>query len=91
VIVQSNAFNASRIRTIVPMVVTSDLRLLDAPGNVLGNVLLPARASGLPRDSVANVSQVVTFDREALGEHAGSLDVATMREVGRGLRLVMQL
>ena len=87
VIVQADAFNASRIRTVLAVVVTSNLRLLDAPGNVL----LPARGAGLPRDSVANVSQVVTLDRETLAARAGALDSATMSAIGRGLRLVLQL
>jgi mRNA interferase MazF len=87
VIVQANAFNESRIRTVIAVVVTSNLRLLDAPGNVL----LPARIAGLPKASVANVSQVVTVDREVLTGRAGTLDSATMTAVGRGLRLVLEL
>ena len=51
-VVQNDAFNRSRLRTIVVAVLTSNLRLLDAPGNVL----LPAKAAGLPRDSVVNVA-----------------------------------
>ena len=57
VIVSSNAFNRSRIRTVLAVVLTSNLRLSEAPGNVL----LAAAESGLPKDSVANVSQVVTL------------------------------
>ncbi len=87
VVVQSDAFNASRIHTVVAVVVTSNLRLLDAPGNVL----LPSSESGLPRDSVANVSQIVTVDRDVLAEPAGSLSSATMTAIGRGLRLVLHL
>lgn len=87
VIVQSDAFNASRIPTVIVVVITSNLRLLDAPGNVL----LPARMAGLPRDSVANVSQVVTLDREMLAVRSGTLDSATMTAIGRGLRLTLHL
>jgi mRNA interferase MazF len=87
VVVQSDAFNRSRIRTVVTVVVSSNLRLLDAPGNVV----LRLRASGLPRDSVANVSQIVTLDSDQLTERAGQLDAETMTAVGRGIRLVLGL
>ena len=87
VIVQSDAFNASRIRTTIALVVTSNLRLLDAPGNVL----LAASASGLPKDSVANVSQIITVDRDTLTERVASLDAATMTAIARGMRLVLNL
>jgi mRNA interferase MazF len=87
VVVQSDAFNRSRIRTIVALVVTSNLRLVDAPGNVLLN----ARAVGLPNDSVANVSQIVTLDRDALTERAGKVRGETMMAIDRGMRLVLEL
>jgi len=64
-----------------------NLRLLDAPGNVL----LPARASGLKKDSVANVSQVVTLDRDSFVKRAGRIDAAAMRDVDQGLRLALSL
>lgn len=86
-IIQNDAFNRSRIGTIVAVVLTSNLRLVDAPGNVL----LSARAAGLPKQSVANVSQVVTLDRSMLADRAGRLDAHTMREIDRGLRLVLSL
>jgi mRNA interferase MazF len=86
-VVQADAFNRSRIPTVIAVVLTSNIRLLDAPGNVL----VPARASGLPRDSVANVSQVVTVDRGDLHELSGRLDAATLRRVETGLRLVLDL
>ncbi len=86
-VVQSDAFNRSRIATLVALAVTSNLRLLDAPGNVL----LSARASGLPKDSVANVSQIVTLDRETLAQRAGQLDNVTMSAIGRGMRLVLDV
>jgi mRNA interferase MazF len=84
---QADAFNHSRIRTIVAIAVTSNLRLLDAPGNVL----LSSRASGLPKDAVANVSQIVTLDRDMLGERMRRLDSAVMTAIDRGLRLVLNL
>jgi mRNA interferase MazF len=86
-IVQDDAFNRSRIRTVIAVVVTSNLRLLDAPGNVL----LPAKTSGLPKDSVANVSQVITLDRDVLVEPVGKIMGRTLKEVENGLRLVLSL
>jgi mRNA interferase MazF len=84
---QSVEDHRSRIGTIVVLVVTSNMRLLDAPGNVL----LSARAAGLPRDSVANVSQIVTIDRTTLSERAGQLDGKTLTAISRGVRLVLDL
>lgn len=86
-VIQADAFNRSRIQTVVAVVLTSNVRLLDAPGNVL----VPAPASGLPRDSVANVSQLITVDRSDLQESAGGVDPATLRRVEAGLRLVLDL
>jgi mRNA interferase MazF len=73
IIIQSNAFNRSRIRTIVAVVLTSNLRLAEAPGNVL----IPATDSGLPKDSVANVSQIITLDRTFLTEKCGRMPTAS--------------
>ena len=86
-IVQDDAFNRSRIRTVVAVVLTSNLRLVDAPGNVL----IPAKASGLPKDSVVNVSQIVTIDRDFLSEPAGKLRGQLMKSVEDGLRLALSL
>ena len=86
-IVQSDAFNRSRLRTVIGVAITSNLRLVDAPGNVL----LSARATGLPRDSVANVAQVLTVDRDVLTARAGRVPKARMADVARGLRLVLDL
>jgi len=69
VVVQGDAFNRSALRTAVCVTLTSNLRWAEAPGNVL----LVARLTGLPRDSVANVSQVVTLDRSVLAERVGKL------------------
>ena len=87
VIVQSDAFNRSRLRTIIAVVLVTNLRLLEAPGNVL----VPAKASGLPKDSVANVSQVITLDRDFLLERAGRLRGQPMKDLEDGLRLVLGL
>lgn len=86
-IVQADAFNRSRIQTVLAVVLMSNLLLLDAPGNVL----VPKRASGLPRDSVANVSQLVTVDRDVLSARAGKLGSSVMSAVENGLRLVLDL
>jgi mRNA interferase MazF len=86
-VVQADSFNRSRIQTVIVVVVTGNLELADAPGNVL----LPARASGLPRDSVANVSQVLTVDRGYLTELAGTLPGRLQSAVNAGLRSVLQL
>src|SRR5579872_2497009 len=86
-IVQADSFNVSRIQTAVVAVITSNLELADAPGNVL----LPGRSSGLPRDSVVNVSQLLTVDRGSLTEHAGTLSSRLQWSVDEGLRKVLQL
>jgi mRNA interferase MazF len=77
-IVQSDAFNRSRIATAVCVPLTSNLRWAEAPGNVA----LSARATGLPKDSVANVSQVIAIDRGDLVERAGAI---TRRDLDRVL------
>jgi mRNA interferase MazF len=87
VIVQNEAFNRSRLRTVVAAVLTSNLRLVEAPGNVL----VPAKAAGLPRDSVVNVSQIITVDRDFLAEPAGRIRGQLLRDVENGLRLVLGL
>jgi len=84
-IVQAEAFNRSRIATTIAVALTSNLALVDAPGNVL----LPKRASGLPKDSIANVSQVVTVGRDVLTERTGKLSAELMAAVNTGLRLVL--
>jgi mRNA interferase MazF len=86
-IVQNDAFNRSRLRTAVAVVLTSNLRLVEAPGNVL----IPAKVAGLPKDSVANVSQVITVDRNFLIEPAGRIRGQALKDVDNGLRLVLDL
>ena len=81
VVVQGDAFNASTLRTVVCVVLTSNLRWADAPGNLL----LAARATGLPKASVANVTQLVTLDREALTERAGRLSASSLELVIAGI------
>jgi mRNA interferase MazF len=86
-IVQDDAFNRSRLRTVIAVVLTTNLRILDAPGNVL----LAAKSTGLPKDSVANVSQLITVDRDFLIEPAGRLCGQVLRDIENGLRLVLGL
>jgi mRNA interferase MazF len=85
VVVQGDAFNRSAIRTVVTIALTSNLRWADAPGNVR----LSARATGLPRESVANVSQVVTLDKVHLTERAGKLSRAKLDLVLAGIDVVL--
>ena len=86
-VVQSDAFNRSRLRTVIAVVLTSNLRLVDAPGNVL----IAAKASGLPKDSVANVSQLITVDRDFLVSRAGRVRGRIFQELDAGLRLVLSI
>jgi mRNA interferase MazF len=86
-IVQSDAFNRSRVQTVIAVVLSTNARLVDAPGNVL----LPAKATGLGKDSVANVSQIITVDRDFLTELAGRVRGQVLKDVENGLRLVLSL
>jgi mRNA interferase MazF len=84
VVVQGEALNRSRIATVVCVPLTSNLRWANAPGNVS----LSARLTGLPKDSVANVSQIVTVDRELLTELVGKLPHAKLELVLTGIDVV---
>lgn len=86
-IIQSDEFNRSRIRTVIAAVLTTNLRLAKAPGNVL----VTTDDTGLPQDSVVNVSQVITVDKSFLIEQVGQVDVGVMLLVDEGLRLVLGL
>ena len=86
-VVQADSFNTSRIQTAIVAAITSNVALADAPGNVL----LPAGSADLARDSVVNVSQLLTLDRRFLTEHAGTLLPRLLRSVDEGLRMVLQL
>lgn len=85
VVVQGEAFNRSRIATVVCVPLTSNLHWAAAPGNVR----LSARTTGLPKDSVANVSQPVTIDRELLTERTGRLSRAQINLVLAGIDIVL--
>jgi mRNA interferase MazF len=86
-IVQSDAFNASRIQTVIAAVITSNLDLKAAPGNLR----LRRKDSGLTRDSVVNVSQLITLDKAYLTERVGRLPKRHTGAVDEGLRLVLGL
>ena len=86
-IVQSDTFTRSTIKTVLCAAVTSNLHLAPAPGNVR----IAARTSGLCKPSVINVSQVAAIDRTFLKKRVKTLDAPTMREVDEGLRLVLNL
>lgn len=85
VVVQGDALNRSRISTAVCVSLTSNLKWTSAPGNVL----LSAAATGLPKDSVANVSQIVTIDKVALTERVGKLPRAKLDLVLSGIDVVL--
>jgi mRNA interferase MazF len=84
-VIQSDSFNESRINTVIVAVVTSNVRLAQAPGNVL----LERRQSRLPRNSVINVSQILTIDKVYLTERVSLLRPEIMTRVEAGLKLVL--
>jgi len=86
-VIQSNPFNDSRISTAIIAVITSNLALADAPGNVRA-----AKAeSGLSKHSVVNVSQILTIDKALLTDRVQPLSAELMQRVDNGLRLVLDL
>jgi mRNA interferase MazF len=86
-VIQSDSFNESRINTVIVAAVTSNTHLAQAPGNVL----LERRQSRLPRDSVINVSQILTIDKALLTERVSQLRPGIMARVEAGLTLVLGL
>lgn len=84
-IVQSDSFNRSRISTVVCVPLTSNLRWAEAPGNVP----LDSAATGLPKDSVANVSQIMTLDRSMLADRVGLLPDSKLDLVLYGIDVVL--
>lgn len=87
VVVQCNEFNESRIRTVVVATLTTNLRLASAPGNVLCR----KSETGLPNESVINVSQILTINKVRLTHRAGKLHAGLMETVEAGLRCVLGL
>ena len=86
-IIQSDNFNRSRISTAIAVIISSNLKLAQAPGNVF----LSRKVSGLPKDSVVNVSQLVTIDRSFFVEQVSQLQQKYMRQVEKGLKLILSL
>lgn len=86
-IVQSDDFNRSGIGTVIAVAITRNLKLADAPGNVL----LPRTKTALSEDSVANASQVITVDKRFLTECLGALPLRLFERVEEGIRLVLGL
>jgi len=86
-IIQSDDFNRSNINTVLCAVITSNLTLANAPGNVR----ISSRSSGLKKPSVINISQLITVDRRFLTEKIKTLDHRSMNDVDDGLRLVLSL
>ena len=84
-VVQGNSLNRSRISTVVCVPMTSNLAWADAPGNVL----LPATATGLPKDSVANASQIVALDRRTLVDRVRPLPDRWVALIVRGVDIVL--
>lgn len=86
-VVQTNDFNEGGIRTVIVVTITSNLRLAGAPGNVVCR----KKDTGLPRESVINVSQTATINKAQLTQRVGVLPSKLMQEVEDGLRLVLGL
>ena len=86
-IIQSDEFNRSGIKTVICSAITTNLNLAGAPGNVQ----LSLRSSGLSKPSVINVSQLISIDRTRLTERIKGIDTESMRQVDEGLRLILTL
>ena len=86
-VISADSYNRSRLATVLAAVVTSNTALATMPGNVF----LPAAASSLPKDSVVNVTALVTLNKTDLAEVAGHLTSELLTQVERGLRRVLDL
>ncbi len=87
VIVSSNEFNQSKISTVIVAIITSNLRLAKAPGNFS----ISKKETGLSRESVVNVSQVLTLDKSFLSKKLGKLPSKKIHMLNKGLRLVLSI
>jgi len=87
IVIQTEEFTASRLRTVLVVSVTTTLELAEAPGNTF----LPKNLTGLPSDSVANVSQLLAVDKSLLTELAGKVPPRLFMGVENGLRLILGL
>lgn len=86
-VIQSEPYNESRLATVLAVVLTSNTALAAMPGNVF----LPAAATGLPRDSVVNVTALVTLNKADLTDWAGDVPTSLMHSIDTGLRRVLGL
>ena len=86
IVIQNNLFNASKINTAIVCIIASNLALAKAPGNVL----LKKGEGGLPKDSVANVSQIITLDKTDLEEKIGQLGKRTINDIVTGIKLFIE-
>ncbi len=86
-VIQSDAFNRSKINTVICAVITSNLNVAKAPGNVL----LEKKNTNLPKTCVVNISQVVTLDKTNLTECVGTLNKRFLKSVENGLKLVLEI
>jgi mRNA interferase MazF len=86
-VISGDAYNRSRLATVLAAVITSNTRLAAMPGNVF----LPGVTTGLPRDSVVNVTALVTLNKTDLGDRVGGLPGELLTDVERGLRRVLNL
>jgi mRNA interferase MazF len=86
-VIQDDTFTQSLINTVIVLIITSNLQLAAAPGNIL----LPKAASGLPKDSVANVSQILTLDKIFLVERIGAIPDYLQKEIDEGIRTILYL
>lgn len=86
-VIGDDRYNASRLRTVTIVVISTNTRLAALPGNVS----VPNVVSGLPCDSIVDVTQVATIDRQALTERVGQLPDWVIEQVGDGLRLALAL
>ena len=87
VIISSDRYNAGRIQTVIVAILTTSLQISGYPGNFV----VRRKVSGLARDSVANVTQLFTLDRDWLSDHVGQLSSTDLRKLDYGLRLVLDL
>ena len=86
-VISAETYNNSRLATVLAVVITSNTDLATMPGNVF----LPAAVTGLPKDSVVNVTAVVTLNKTDLSDQTGQAPLALLREIDRGLRHVLDL
>jgi len=87
VIVSSNEFNKSKIQTVIVAAITSNIRLAEAPGNFK----LTKKSSGLTRESVVNISQILTLDKSFLNEKSGMLNSKQVQLLNYGLQLALKI